>query len=198
MRNKNLTLVGIIVTLIFSQINNTYAEDAQQSPISPQPEISSSPISNQVTMTDDEILSIITTLDTDEIDAAKHALGKKLTKRVLDFTNIMRKHHRLNLEQTSQLQRKLKMNIIQTPAVLKLKADDADGLSNVILLNGNNFEKAFIDLMVNAHTKALNMFDYQLIPSAQDNRVKEFLNDTRKNISNHLSMATKIQAKLNK
>jgi len=60
-------------------------------------------------------------------------------------------------------------------------------------LEGEEFERAWIDAMVRGHTEALAKLDNELIPGASDSGVSQHLRDTRAAIQRHLDTARSLQ-----
>ncbi|ATD67297.1 hypothetical protein CNR27_07465 [Luteimonas chenhongjianii] len=60
-------------------------------------------------------------------------------------------------------------------------------------LEGQAFEKAWIEAMVMGHQEALTKLDSELIPSASDSRVRDHLQSTRAVIAAHLETARALQ-----
>lgn len=60
-------------------------------------------------------------------------------------------------------------------------------------LEGEEFERAWIEAMVRGHTEALAKLDNELIPGAGDSGVSQHLRDTRAAIQRHLDTAQSLQ-----
>jgi putative membrane protein len=205
MKKKSFTLVGIIFMLAFSQTSISQAQTTAS--VAPSMAASASPMAKMTTtkmtttkmaakMSASEILSIISTVDMDEIDAAKKALTKKPAKDVKSYAQMMHTEHNLNLQKTKNLAKTLKAANVQTKTVIKIHTDDAAQLTKILKLSGNAFDKAYINMMVNGHKKVLNMIKTQLMPSATNASLKKHLTETQASVTKHLNMATKLQAQL--
>lgn len=181
MKKQKLAIAGFILSLAFSQTANA---DSKMSSAKMMPKI-----------TDSGALSIVETVDKDEIDAAKKAETKGLTKDVKAFADKMIKEHTINLGQTMALEKKLKM-MAKAPDAAKMHSQDAAQLAKISKMSGSIFEKAYMDMMVMGHSKVLDKLDKELIPAAKNADVKKHLTDTRASVANHLTMAKKIRQSL--
>ena len=140
-------------------------------------------------------LDVVATVDKDEVSAAKHALTKKVSADVADYARMMERDHSANLTETKKLLGKDAAAVKSAPAEQAAK-DDAAMMAKLKPLQGAAFERAYVDAMVDGHTKVLGKLDNELIPGAQDAKVKAHLQKTREAVSMHLDHAKQLQAKL--
>ncbi|MDQ3364743.1 MAG: DUF4142 domain-containing protein [Myxococcota bacterium] len=141
---------------------------------------------------DAEILAMLITHDQDEVRAAMIAREKKVSQPVMAFADMLHQHHGKNVLDTTQLGQKLGVRPVKTKAVEQLHEKDASGLAKVVALDGQAFERAFLDHMVKGHTDAIQLVDQQ-IQAAQNEALKTHLTRTRQQLVKHLDEARRLQ-----
>lgn len=187
MKNKIKSVLGVVFIASSVQISNVYAEEMQLKP-------SSSPMTknNMKMMSDADILSLVMTVDTDEIDAAKKASAKNLSKDTANYAQMMIQHHTMNLEKDKSLAKTMNATLAQTKEAAKMHKEDAQKLAKILKMNNKEFEKAYLDFMVKGHSKVLKMLNTKLIPAAKNEELKKHLEATQKTVSGHLTTAQTI------
>jgi putative membrane protein len=142
---------------------------------------------------DAEIMAMVLTLDLDEVHAATVAEQKQnLPRPVADYARMLHRDHGKDVQATAQLAVQLREQLFLTPAVESLHARLAVGLAAIVPLEGEAFTRGFLDLMVKAHTEALQMVDRHL-KAAQHERLKVHLTATRQMLEGHLKEAKRLQ-----
>lgn len=140
-------------------------------------------------------LALVAAIDEHEIAAAEQARGKKVTGAVLEYANLLHREHEENLKQLRaltqgtgavELQGTAEVHALQTKAEAQLAA--LDGKS------GADYRTAYLDAMVNGHTDALALLETRLIPAAQDERLRNFLVNTRDHVAMHLDRGKQLQS----
>jgi putative membrane protein len=134
-------------------------------------------------------------VDKNEIMMSDEALKRKLNDDVKDYAEYLKKQHTENLKDALKLSEKIKerpLTSSETEATIKGGHKTAKSLSK---LNDQQFQVTYINDMVVGHEQALNKLD-QLIKTASNKDVKDFLEDTRKAVEKHLEKAKKIQEEL--
>jgi predicted outer membrane protein len=135
-------------------------------------------------------LGLLATIDQNEIDAARQARDKKVTGDVLAFADMMEKDHGMNLAKTQALGPSM-----EDPAIDAMKAKGKAELDALAGKSGADYEKAYIEAMVNGHREALDAIDGKMMPAATRDDVKQHLADTRKAVETHLAKAKEIAQK---
>lgn len=190
MKKQNLALAAIIFTLGFSQ--SVYAEDVQKNStqlVDPIPSIYASPIPEKTKMQDKEILSMIKAVDLDEIQAAKSAEKKNISKKVMDYAKMMITHHNSNIKKVEEIEKSMVMNYQETSSITSLRQQNVADLAKINELNGKEFEKAYLDMMIKDHTNVLGIIDKQLLPSVEHDKIRNHLTATRANVASHMAAA---------
>ena len=85
------------------------------------------------------------------------------------------------------------MDAAAHPDLAEMKRKHDAQREQLAKLEGDAFEKAWIDAMATGHQEALTKLDSELIPSATDSRVRDHLQTTRKAIAAHLETAKTLQ-----
>lgn len=154
---------------------------------------------NQAGMvTDPEALTLVMTVDRNEIQAAEVAQGKQISQPVMDYANMLHTEHSNNLEKGQNLSQSSNIPTDETQMVGDLKAKGETTLEKIRPLSGNEFERIYIEEMIKGHQDAINMLDNQLIPSAQNEALRDHLTQSREHVAMHLERAKELQASMNK
>lgn len=152
-------------------------------------------VNNDAKSADNETdaLVLLNAINQNEIDAASEARSKKLRKPVMDYADMLHKAHTDNLNKTLELAGTKGMTLAETNASTEVKTKGMAELDKIKVLEGKNFEVAYLDYMISGHTEALNMFDTQLMKMASSDDVRQHLTDTRASVAMHLEQAKKLK-----
>jgi len=148
-------------------------------------------------LTDGEIAAIVKAANTSEVDAAKLAKSKAKNKHVKDFATMMVKDHTDMIKSGDALVKKAGIE----PKDNEISAHMTDEAKTTLetlksAAKGNDFDKAYIDAQVNAHTQVLDAIDKKLMPNVQNADLKAELERARPKVEAHLGHAKEIQASL--
>lgn len=133
-------------------------------------------------------LGVVSAINHAEINAGKLAQEKVKSGPVRDYAARMVKEHSQN---DSQLQA-WKPDRDAGPARAQKAKGEAE-LKQLSSLDGDAFERAYIQAMVKDHTEALRTLDQKLIPAAEQAPVRSFLQETRSHVADHLAAAQRLQ-----
>ena len=111
---------------------------------------------------DTTALAVLATVNKDEIAAAKLALTKGMGKGAEEYAHMMVHEHEANLAETKKLKPSGTQHHAELPT--QVKKDDEATMAKLKPLEGEAFEKAYIDAMVAGHTKVLGKLDNELLP----------------------------------
>ncbi len=145
---------------------------------------------------DGEILATVEVVDNNEIAIAKEVLSKKASKKVNEYAKMMVAQHTANLNDAEKLAKKTNIAPVESDASKDLQKQGKDALDSLNSLDGNDLDKAYIDMMVKGHTDVLGMIDDDFLKNVTNEKVKKFLNTTRSHVKIHLDDAEKIQKTL--
>jgi putative membrane protein len=141
---------------------------------------------------DAHALAVVATADRDEIAAAKQAQTKKLGADTMAYAKMLQNDHQANLDQTRALAAKAGKDAAPSDKDAMHKKD-AQTLADLAKLDGDTYEKAYLDAMVKGHTEVLAKLDNDLVPKASDPAVKDHLSKTREAVAAHLEKAKALQ-----
>ncbi|ARB91818.1 DUF4142 domain-containing protein [Legionella longbeachae] len=124
------------------------------------------------------------------------ASNKKVSAEVMDFAKFLSEHHGSNLNQVLEIANNLHLHSLNSDQANKLTTEGNEAMMKLGRLQGKQFDKAYIDAMINGHQAALDLIDTQLMKKAKTESIKSFLSHTRATVVQHLDMAKKIQLNL--
>ncbi|RPE76914.1 DUF4142 domain-containing protein [Vulcaniibacterium tengchongense] len=139
-----------------------------------------------------ESLGLVQAVDEHEIAAAEQARTKNPSQPVLEYANMLHGEHSKHLQAGRDLARQISVDPATTPAVAAQRDKGQAELRRLADLNGKAYEDAYVDAMVKGHTEALAMLDAKL-PTVTDDRLKQFLTETRAAIAKHLDHGKQLQ-----
>ncbi|MBC8109006.1 MAG: DUF4142 domain-containing protein [Anaerolineae bacterium] len=144
-------------------------------------------------MNEAEVLATVIAIDLNEVNAAAQAKMKKPSQPVMDYAKMLHEQHGANAGKTMKLGQQIGATPLVTPGVEQLQKQGAGELAAIVLLDGLQFEKAYIDAMIKGHVEALATIDNKLMKSATNEDLKKLLSETRAHIAAHLEKAREIQ-----
>lgn len=180
--SKNLIVaIAYTITLMSPFLNtNAFAESAN---------------AKVMGITSDEInvLADIAAINKTEILLATIASNKQTSSDVKDLASLMMNQHGSNLTQLLELANSFHLQSLSSSESKKLTEEGNQGMMKLGGLQGDQFDKAYVDAMVKGHQAALNLIDNHLMKAAKTESIKKFLSDTRTAVAQHLEHAKKLQ-----
>jgi putative membrane protein len=149
-----------------------------------------------VPLTDGQIAAITDAANTSEVEQAQLAQNKARNARVKKFAAMMITHHSQAKKQQSDLLKRLGITPTENAKSTALMEESQKTLQSLKALNRTEFDRAYIDMQVDAHQKVLDAFDNELIPSAKNSEFKAALVEFRPRIEAHLREGQDIQQTL--
>lgn len=146
--------------------------------------------------TDPQIAHIAYTAGVIDIEAAKLAVEKSKTKAVVDFANDMIRDHEAVNVQALDLVKKLNVTPEDNDTSKSLTAAAATKRSELSGLDGEAFDKAYIENEVAYHKQVNGALETLLIPSAQNAELKDLLETGLKLFQGHQAHAEHVAAEL--
>jgi putative membrane protein len=181
--NRKSIVAGVLAGTLVLTIAPARGDDTMKHPTE---------TTTSVSTADAGILSKLVAIDQNEIKMARTAERKKLSAATLNYARMLRDQHQQNLSDTQKLAHKLTLSPRPTAEADEIHKKGTTELAQLQPLEGQEFERAFLDAMVKGHQEALDMLD-QGIESAQSPDVKAHLQKTRDAVSTHLSEAKQLQ-----
>ncbi len=146
--------------------------------------------------TEAEVVNMLMTVNTQEMNLAKIARTRAENKEVKDYAEKMFKEHAENNDKAAKLRDKQKIGLDKTAASEKYKFTKEDKSEKLKKLSGKEFDKEYIQTQVEMHQNVLKRLEDTLIPNTQNKELKAMLSTTKESVQQHLQHAQKIQSKL--
>jgi putative membrane protein len=146
--------------------------------------------------TDAQIAAIVVTANQVDIDAGKLALTRSDNKGVKDFAQRMITDHSGVNKAATELVTKLKVKPEDNATSRSLKQSGDQTLDRLKALEGQAFDRGYVDNEVTYHQTVLDALDKTLIPSAQNGELKALLVKVRPAFVAHLEHARHLQTAL--
>ena len=135
-------------------------------------------------------LSTVIALDQNEIIAAVDVSNRKTSSDVADFAKMMIEDHGKNLTEAYDLANKIHALPLSPNA--SLASQSVKELSALNALEGDAYDKAYVDAMVKGHEAALKIVEAKLA-AAKNEDLKNFLASTKETVAHHLEKAKSMQ-----
>ena len=146
--------------------------------------------------TDPQIAAIVVTANQVDIDAGKLAGARSHNKDVKSFAHLMVTDHSSVNKSAVDLVHRLNVTPEDNSTSRALKQGGDENLTKLKKLKGAAFDKAYVDHEVAYHQEVLNAIDHTLIPSAQNQELKDLITKVRPAIAAHLEHAQHLQSTL--
>lgn len=177
MRTKFLIYIcSIFLSLVFSI--NAFAEHELQD--------------NQL---DGKIVASLLVLNKNEIAAADEALRKGQDPKIKEYAKMMKVEHSKNLLETQKIAQSQKIVPQKSEVLENLSESGKKELAELKKLNGKEFDKVYIEMMIKDHTNALNLID-NMLKDVKNPELKSHLETTKNHIAEHLEQAQIVQNNL--
>jgi putative membrane protein len=147
-------------------------------------------------LTDPQIAAIVVAANQVDIDAGTLALKKSKNEEVKKFAQQMVTDHGAVNKAAVDLVTKLKVTPEESAASTGLTSGGADMRAKLEKLDGDAFDRAYVDNEVAYHKAVIGVLDTQLIPSASNAELKSTLVGVKPAFDAHLKHAETIQAAL--
>lgn len=143
---------------------------------------------------DSEALSLLSVVNTHEIEAAGLAESKDVDDDTRDYAKMLIADHSANLKKVTELSQLTRTPIGETPAATALKEQTSAERARLATLDGKAFRTAYLDAMIEGHASVLSTIDTRLLPGASDLAISQHLRQTRESVGRHLEQAKKLRA----
>src|ERR1700722_18905200 len=105
---------------------------------------------------DGQIINIMMSVDKVEIAASKEAEKKKASPTVDNYAKYLIQQHQSDLDELTQLSKELRIDSRESTISRSLATSGKQTLENLSKLQGQEFERAYIDAMVKDHQGGLD------------------------------------------
>jgi len=146
-------------------------------------------------LTDGDIAAIVATANSDDSAGGAVARTRAFNQSVKDFGALMVRDHGSANRTMAALAGQLNPNAspLENDQTRHMRDDSEHERMNLAKDSGAAFDRAYIDNEVKEHQELLNKLDHDLIPRAQNARLKSALTSTRTVVDSHLQRAKRIQ-----
>jgi len=143
-------------------------------------------------LSDAQIAGITGAAHKGEIEQAKLAKKHSKNAKVKAFANQMIKQHTSAEKMEDAVTSKAGITPADSDTSTKITQMGSDTMTQLQGLKGKEFDKAYVQAQVEAHTKVLDSLDNMLIPAAQNADLKAQLQKERPVVAAHLEHAKKL------
>ncbi len=141
---------------------------------------------------DAETLALLIASDMDKVHAAMIAKNKNVAKPIQDYARMMHEDHGKHLKATVEVGKTSDVQPVVTSKVSSLHKKNAAALSDIAMLDGDEFTTAYMDLVIQGHSDGQVMIDERLAVTESE-EVRNHLTQTRQTITAHLEQARDLQ-----
>ena len=142
---------------------------------------------------DGQLLQVLATVDSGEIQQAQVALTKASSPQVRNFASDMIEQHTRAKQMGAALSSRNGLALRPSPVSEKLEKQGADTLDKLQRSDSREFDNTYMQAQVKQHDEVLNMLDDKLIPSASSAAVKQQLTEARSMVQQHLQHAKQLK-----
>jgi putative membrane protein len=147
-------------------------------------------------LTDPQIAAIVVSANQVDIDAGELAIKKTKNEEVKKFAQRMVTDHTAVNTAAGELVTRLKVTPEDSDASRGLASGGAETRAKLEKLEGDAFDRAYVDNEVAYHKAVIGVLDSQLIPSATNAELKSTLVGVKPAFDAHLQHAMQIQEAL--
>jgi putative membrane protein len=144
------------------------------------------------TPSDAQIIKIVQTANNGEIQSSKLAL-RSTNNEVKRLATDMIKAHTASNAEMSTLAKKMNLKSEESAKSVQLKSDTTLKTAALRPLQESDFDRKYVNDLVEAHQDVLTTLDSTLIPSAKNLELKAALEATRKTVAAHLAHAKRVR-----
>lgn len=162
-----------------------------------QPAIEAAPVSGGAAApapTDPQIAHVAVTANAIDVEIARLAQDRTSTPEVLAFARTMITDHTAVNERAAALAGRLGVTPEDNPVSQSLQGGAAEATAQLSGLEGEAFDRAYIEREVAYHQAVLDALDQTLIPGATNAELRGLLEEVRPAIAAHLDHARALQA----
>lgn len=147
---------------------------------------------SSMNLNDQQIALITESVNKAEIEQARLAQKKSKNERVRQFASMMIEHH----GHAQQQQGALNISTAESPLSQQLTTESERTLQQLQQASGDDFDRAYLDAQVQAHTKVLHALQTELRPNAQSAELQTYLQNLQPTVAEHLTQALAAQKEL--
>lgn len=149
-----------------------------------------------VPKSDAEVVNMLMTANTEEMNLAKAGMKKADNQKVEQFAERMFQEHKKSNDRAASLRKEENIKLVETQRSQELKTKVENSIEKMKNLKGKEFDKAFMDAQVTLHQKTLHKLETTLIPNTKNQALKRMLNEDKEHVVTHLREAQEIKSSL--
>jgi putative membrane protein len=136
-------------------------------------------------MSSGEILGVLEAVNQGEIEQAYLALFKSDNPHVQEVARVMIEEHMLSNERIAFLAQNEGLNMKESPLSEGVLTQAQEIRANLAELSGREFDRRYLQNQVELHEVAIDTVRNQLLPSAEDQDIRQLLNSTVRRLNLH-------------
>jgi len=144
-------------------------------------------------LSDGQIIQVLSTVDTGEIQQAQIALTKATTPQVRNFASDMIEQHTKSKQMGASIASQNSLALRPSPTSDKLQEKGTQMLEKLQKTDTRDFDTVYMKGQVDQHDEVLKMLDDKLIPAASSVQVKQQLTEARNMVQHHLTHAGQLR-----
>ena len=138
------------------------------------------------TYTDDQILAVLSTFNTGELELTALVPDRSRDPGVKRFASVLQKDHTTAREAEARLSARLVLKPITTDRMRDMQAETQKEVDKLRAMSGHDFDVEFVTNQVDRQRDCLAMIDLQLVPSARVPEIRAHLSSFRDEVDHHL------------
>ncbi|MCW5803607.1 MAG: DUF4142 domain-containing protein [Deltaproteobacteria bacterium] len=142
-----------------------------------------------LTVGDPEVIGALVVANMNEVELARLALRVSKNDKVLAFARMLEKDHGEGLRKALDLGPAIKVTPTENVIGAEMKQGGEDAMAKLAPLEGAAFDRAFLQIAVEAHQQTLDALDKKLAPAAKNRLVADAVAATRVVVAHHLEEA---------
>lgn len=147
-------------------------------------------------MGDAEILAFLFAVNAHEVETARLALQKSESDEIRGLARRLRQDHGAGVQKSVELARRVGVTPVLAEPVMSLEEQTTEGLARIARLEGDEFDRVFLDTVIAEHQLVLETIDNQLLPNARHPELPRHLQATRRLVAAHLDEAMRLRDRI--
>jgi putative membrane protein len=147
------------------------------------------------TMSDANVLSMLDTIDSGEIDAAHLARQKASSEEVRAFASRILNEHTAMSQETRQLGQQINVQPEMPALASTTETSHEKMMQELRNISGSDFDQAYMKYQIKMHELAIG-FVQDTAGSVESSRLQQHLRQARPDLESHLSVARSVERQL--
>jgi predicted outer membrane protein len=150
------------------------------------------------TLTDAQIVGVLTTIHSNELQQARIALKRARSKEVRDLARTLIAHHEKSTNDARALETRLGLVADPSPATADLRSSNTELVVALSASRRKDFDLQFITAQIGNYEEILALFDARLLLEVRSGELRAQLETLRPLLQSHLTRALEVQEKLSR